>query len=251
MLKRIFKIAVCVVAVAVIGVLAIMLNEQKQLDDLKSIPLTLPDGFTYTAHTGCMGTDDNSLASIEAGVLNGAGIVEFDLNFNESGEPVLAHDSPKGNEVTLDEAFKKVSEYENLKVNVDVKSVAYLEKVRPLAEKYGVADRIFFTGIFAQTVEAAKATGIDYYLNVDVEPEKKHTEEYLYSLVEKVKNAGAIGINFNKDNASKELVDIFHENGLLVSIWTVDKEKDMYEILSFAPDNITTRYPDRLKKILG
>ena len=26
------------------------------------------DGFTYTAHTGCVGTKDNSLESIETGV---------------------------------------------------------------------------------------------------------------------------------------------------------------------------------------
>jgi glycerophosphoryl diester phosphodiesterase len=66
-----------------------------------------------------------------------------------------------------------------------------------------------------------------------------------------VKDNGAIGINFNKDSATKELVDTFHNNGLLVSIWTVNEEKDMHKILYFAPDNITTRNPDVLKEILG
>jgi glycerophosphoryl diester phosphodiesterase len=66
-----------------------------------------------------------------------------------------------------------------------------------------------------------------------------------------VKNAGAMGINFKYTSASKELVDVFHENGLLVSIWTVDDENNMYKILSFGPDNITTRNPDKLAKIIG
>ena len=70
-------------------------------------------------------------------------------------------------------------------------------------------------------------------------------------LVEKVKNAGAIGINFNYKSASKELVEVFHENGLSVSIWTVNNEYNMYKILSFGPDNITTRNPDELSKIIG
>ena len=79
---------------------------------------------------------------------------------------------------------------------------------------------------------------------------KNKNRNYLLSLVEKVKNAGAIGINFNYKSASKELVDVFHENGLLVSIWTVDNEDNMYKILSFGPDNITTRNPNKLSKII-
>ncbi len=224
-----------------------MINEMNKIE---SQPLNLPEDFTYTAHTGCMGTKDNSLESIEKGVENGAEIVEFDLNFNEKGEPVLCHDEPKGGEITLDEAFKKISEYENVKVNVDAKSDAFLEKVKPIAEKYGIVERIFFTGINDEFVENAAKTGVPYYLNVSVEKPAKHTEEYLLSLVKKVKDAGAVGINFNKDNATKELVEVFHKNGLLVSIWTVNHKFEMHKILQFAPDNITTKKPDKMKDII-
>lgn len=207
--------------------------------------------FTYTAHTGCMGTKQNSLESIEKGYENGADIIEFDLNFNEKGEPVLSHDEPKGGEVTLEQAFEKVSTYENLRVNVDVKNDSHLDVVKPLAEKYGIAERIFFTGIHDGFVKSASQTGVEYYLNVKVEKPRKHTEEYLMSLVEKVKNAGAIGINFNKKGASKHLVEVFHNNGLLVSIWTVDRKRQMKKMISLSPDNITTRKPDKLRKIIG
>lgn len=207
--------------------------------------------FIYTAHTGCMKTKQNSLESIEKGYENGADIVEFDLNFNKNGEPVLSHDEPIGGEVTLEQAFRKVSTYENLRVNVDVKKDLYLEKVKPLAEKYGISDRIFFTGIHDGFVKKASETGVDYYLNVSVEKSRKHTEEYLLSLVQKVKDAGAIGINFNKRGASKHLVEVFHNNGLLVSIWTVDRKREMKKILSFSPDNITTRKPDVLRKVIS
>ena len=159
---------------------------------------------------------------------NGAQIVEFDLNFNQSNEPVLSHDSPIGGEVTLDEAFKKVSEYDNIKVNVDLKSCASLDKIKMIAQKYGIPDRIFFTGVndeFLESVQKADL-GIPYYLNVNVNSRKKNNSEYMTSLVQKVKNSGAIGINLNKDNVSAMLVETFHDNGLLVSVWTVDiKEK--------------------------
>ena len=61
------------------------------------------------------------------GAKHGADIVEFDVYFTKNDEPVLSHDKPKGNEVTLDEALKKVSEYENLKANIDFKSYGSLE----------------------------------------------------------------------------------------------------------------------------
>lgn len=207
--------------------------------------------FKYTAHTGCMGTKQNSLESIEKGYENGADIIEFDLNFNKNGDAVLSHDDPVGGEVSLEKAFQKVSTYDNLRVNVDVKNDSHLDVVKPLAEKYGIGERIFFTGIHDGFVKSASQTGVEYYLNVNVEKPRKHTEEYLLSLVEKVKNAGAIGINFNKKGASKYLAEVFHNNGLLVSIWTVDRKRQMKKMISLSPDNITTRKPDKLRKIIG
>ena len=222
-----------------------------RLKDYKSKPIKITESFTYTAHTGCMGTEDNSLESIEVGVEYGAQIVEFDVRYYKQN-PVLAHDEPKGDEVTLKEAFLKVKEYENLKVNVDIKSTEYLQKVQIIAEETGVSDRIFFTGIEESDVDIVKKTcpDVQYYLNVDVLSPRKQSEKYLLSLVEKVKSCGAVGINFNKVKATQELVDIFHENGLLVSIWTVNNNRDIYRILSYGPDNITTRKPNKLKGAL-
>jgi len=246
-MKKTFKIVIFIIIAVLIIIAAYGVIE---MNELKNAEFNLPANFTYTAHTGCEGTKENSLESIEKGYENGADIVEFDLNFDKSGNPVLCHDEPKGGEVTLDEAFRKVSEYANLKVNVDAKSDLHLEKVKPLAEKYVISDRIFFTGIKDEFVENARKTSVDYYLNIDVENPTKHSEEYLLSLVQRVKEAGAIGINFNKNNASSELVEAFHENGLLVSIWTVDSKTELFEILLLSPDNITTRNPHKIRKII-
>lgn len=219
---------------------------------MKKTVNNLPKDFTITAHTGCMGTVQNSLESIKAGVRNGASVVEFDLRFTSDGEPVLSHDEPVGGEVTLDEAFKLVSEIENIKVNVDIKTCDALWKVYLSAQKYGIEKRIFYTGVNKDFVESVKKDSpeVPYYLNMKVNAWRKNSKKYILSLVEKVKNAGAMGINFKYIGASKKLVKIFREKGLLVSIWTVDDERNMYRILSFTPDNITTRNPDKLSKIV-
>lgn len=219
----------------------------------KNAKLNLPKGFTFTAHTGCMGTKQNSLESMKKGVQSGANIIEFDLRANKNGDLVLSHDEPIGGEIPLCEAFALLSSFQNTKANVDIKMTDELEKVYLLAKEYNVEDKIFYTGVNDNFVDAVKTKSpeISYFLNVKVSKLKNKNRNYLLSLVEKVKNAGAIGINFNYKSASKELVDIFHENGLLVSIWTVDNEDNMHKILSFGPDNITTRYPDKLAKIIG
>ena len=250
--KVIIPIAI-ILTLAILSTIVFFGVRTMKLNEYKNTKLNLPEGFTITAHTGCMGTKENSLESIKMGIENGAQIIEFDLYFTENGEPVLAHDEPVGDEVTLDEAFAYLRMFKDAKANVDIKTVDALEKVYPLAKENNVADRIFYTGVKDEFVDAVKKNSpeIQYYLNVDVDKSKNTDEEYLLSLVEKVKNAGAIGINFNYKSASKELVDIFHENDLLVSIWTVNDEYNMYKILSFGPDNITTRNPDKLAEIIG
>ena len=54
----------------------------------------------------------------------------------------------------------------------------------------------------------------------------------------------------NHKNASELLVDIFRENGLQVSIWTIKTEKELLKALSLSPDNITTRKPELINQLL-
>lgn len=240
-------IDIAVVALAGAGIAA------EYIAEIKSRPVNLPEGFTLTAHTGCEGTRDNSLEAIDKGAAAGAHIVEFDLNFNESGEPFLAHDKAEADSVTLREAFEAVAKYENLRVNVDCKATDNLEIVTKLAEEYGILDRIFYTGISKEDVEAVKrqTPDIKYYLNTDVDKLKKNNEEYIRSLVKLTKDTGAVGLNIKFTTASKKMVEIFHEEGLEVSVWTVNEELDMHKVLSLGCDNITTRQPNKLKEIIN
>jgi glycerophosphoryl diester phosphodiesterase len=61
--------------------------------------------------------------------------------------------------------------------------------------------------------------------------------------------ADELGIRYN--NATPAIVDEAHKHGLLISVWTVDKEEDMQRMLGLGVDRITTNYPDRLIRLLG
>ena len=206
--------------------------------------------MTVTAHSGCLGFPDNSIEAARAGVEAGADIVEIDLSFTDAGEPVLSHDGPKEGEESapLSALFAFLKEFPGVRANVDVKSTERLEKVAPLAEEYGVLGQIFYTGVGDELLGGVleKSPSVPRYLNVDVDKERMTEIPYLESLAEKVKNAGCVGINLQYRGLSAEMVSVFHGRGLLVSVWTVNKEEDMPRVIALKPDNITTRRPDLL-----
>ena len=205
--------------------------------------------ITVTAHSGCMELADNSIEAMAAGVEAGAQIVEFDLNYTADGSPMLSHDSPREGEtyVTLAQAFAFLHEHPEIRANVDVKDTAYLEKVPELAAQAGVMEQIFFTGIEEKDVAAVreKCPGLPYYLNAGVSE-----DEDLNALAEKVAVLGAVGLNTNWSNATPELIRVFHKNGMPVSVWTVNEPKDVYRVALYGADNITTRRPDLVCRLI-
>ena len=220
---------------------------------MRNCESNLPKSFTVTAHTGCEGTKDNSLEAISKGAEAGADIVEFDLRFDSEGKGILSHDEDGKNPVALEEALKLISSYEGLKVNVDCKTTDNLKEVYRLGEELGITDRLFYTGIEVKDVDAARSQTpqIPYFLNYKVKRLKKNNGKYISSLVSLVKEKGALGLNIKYNQCSRKLVEMFRKEGLQVSVWTANNTRVMLKCLSLAPDNITTRYPSELKKLIS
>lgn len=212
----------------------------------------LPDGFTVTYHAGALNTAPNTVSSVEAATEDNAQIVEFDVSFRPDGTPVIIHnsepDSTQG--VFLDEALRVVAEHPKCKINLDIKSMKNLGVVDELVKRYGLFDRVFYTGVFEDWVETVKSTSdIPYYLNYNVSANELKNEAVWQAIADKVKNCGAVGINSNYRNTNKRLVEFMQKNGLLVSLWTVNKIADMPKVLAYCPDNITTKKPQFLKRL--
>ena len=246
--SRIIIPALVTAFVAVNTAAAYSRYETKKLDNMK---FSFPEGFTVTAHTGTMGTEENTIESMRVGSEN-ADIIEFDVLSGSDGVPKLAHTEITAQSPTLAEAFEFLSEHKSIKANVDMKKAENLAEVQRLAKEYGVLEQIFFTGIRENDVPAVRKDSpeIGYFLNFDVNKRKNKDDAYLQSLADKVKGLGAIGLNIHFGGASKELVEKFHENGLLVSLWTANTEKEILKVLSLSPDNITSRNPDKVNMII-
>ena len=213
----------------------------------------LSENFTVTAHTGCEGTEDNSLESISKAAHSGADITEFDLRFDEEGRGILSHDEGEENAVSLGQALELVSSFDGLRVNVDCKTTDNLSEVYRLGEEYGITDRLFYTGIEEDDVEAARTQTpqLSYFLNYKVNKLKKNDEEYISSLISLVKEKGALGLNINYGQCSKKMVEMLRREGLQISLWTANNPFAMLRCISYSPDNITTRHPSTLIKLIN
>ncbi len=219
----------------------------RNASDRFTCTITLPQGFTVTAHSGSMGLPANSVEAMEAGVRAGAQIVEFDLRFTDAGEPVLSHDAPSGACVTLSDAFAFLASHPDVRANVDVKDTTYLECVEPLATDAGVLEQIFFTGLFEQDIPIVreKCPSVPYYLNANISRFAN-----VKKLAKKVRALGALGVNVSTHSLSPRLTRVFHQEGLLVSVWTIDRKTEALYVLSMQPDNVTTRKPDLIWSLL-
>ena len=188
---------------------------------LKEQKLSLPHGFTVTAHTGCDGSPDNSIESIQRAIF-----AEAQYYIASNSSTVLQ--------------------------NLDLKVFENLDQIQSIVKKAGLIGRCFFTGVEKDNAAKVKkyAPEIPYYLNMKLNVLRLHDKEYLRRTADEIKHAGAVGINCKYTYLSKALVEVMHERGLSVSVWTVDKKPLMLYVLNLAPDNITTRNPRLLMSLI-
>lgn len=58
-------------------------------------------------------------------------------------------------------------------------------------------------------------------------------------------------ISLNRKSVSQELITACHKNNIEVYVWTVDKEKEAEQLISWGADGIYSNNPGMLRRILG
>lgn len=216
--------------------------------------LSFVDDFTITAHTGAFDTEMNTIESVQAAVDNNADIVELDIRQRPDGTVVMSHDfvvtNNDGNPV--EDAFA-VLQKADIKINLDIKETKALDALYELLVKYNLVEKSFLTGIETINVKAVKDSAcadMDYYLNYMPSRSRVFFDEYRQKLIDLLEETGAVGINCNHKYASSQLSSLLHKKGYKLSVWTVDKERTAKKMLALKPDNITTKDPDMIKKVI-
>ena len=68
-------------------------------------------------------------------------------------------------------------------------------------------------------------------------------------LPELIKALGGSAWHPNYKDVNKELVQISHDKGLPVNVWTVNRESDMLRMIDYGVDGIMTDYPLKLREL--
>lgn len=216
--------------------------------------LTFVKDFTITAHTGAYNTKMNSLESVQASIDNDARIIELDVRQRPDGTLVMSHDIVVTNRdgVELEKAFALLSSTE-IQINLDIKETRVLNALYQLLIDYNLLEQSFLTGIESINLSAVKESdcaNMDYYINCKPSRTKIFFDDYRTKLIDWLDETGAIGINCNYKYASAQLSTLLHKKGYKLSVWTVDTERKAKKVLVTKPDNITTKDPDMIVRVI-
>lgn len=199
------------------------------------------------AHTGCMGTKMNSRESILAGIQEQADYIEVDVRFL-GDRAVLTHDRPElGNKyLSLEEAVRLVRDAEPVRLALDLKEWDRIGEVAALLEQYDMLGRSVYLGNFMEDMDAMMrwGKGVACFPNVYPEQAAGLDEDGRKSLAERVKRLGARAVGMNYRAVTPELIQALHEQGIMLSAWTVELETDMRRLMAWGADFITSDRPD-------
>jgi len=205
-----------------------------------------------TAHAGSCGTEANSLESIQKAVSLGVDFVEMDIRCRPEGGLGIKHDRIKSEEKVTDlrDALLVVKP-SGCMVNLDIKESESLPELYELLVSLDMLDRVIMTGLQVTDILKARSQmpGVPYY--PDFAPSTKLIDdpEYVSALISFLRASGCEGINCHYSRVTPELSAVLKENGLKLSVWTVDPQAEMVRIIKCRPYNITSRHPDTVMSL--
>ena len=237
-------------------VFAFQKSQDKQLiNQVSAQTLKLSASFTVTAETGCLDTVKNSFLSAKTGANSGAQAISADISFRQDGAPVLAAQLSQADNtaVTLERVFNYLAGKKDVSMVLNLKEVTNLPEIERLAAENGLAKRLTYTGIDENRVAYLQYASPNIHFYIDAAPQKSKLNDITYcaGLAENALSCSALGINCDIRYATKTFIDAVHAYGLLFSVNHVEKEVDMYRMLSLGVDNITTQSPDLLLQIIS
>ncbi len=201
-----------------------------------------------TAHGGALNTGRNTKKYFEVMANLNADAIEVDVR-SKKGELFLGHTHipfMKKNRIPFSYVLEFCKKYDK-RVNCDVKEKGLVKPIQQMAEAMGIEHLIYFTGSVSQD-EVKDLGKCELYVNDTFLLPKffitssnlPKIKEYLDSF-----NSPSLkGLNVNCLYVSKKVCLEAKALGLGVSIYTVDDEKALEELVNMDFDNITTNKID-------
>ncbi len=209
----------------------------------------MPRKVLFTAHSGCLDTEPNSLDHVNAALNARADLVEVDVRYSQ-GRLVLSHDPEFTDPITLDEVWDLVTRAGS-GFNLDVKEEAVIE---PLADFLTRRPPLFgvVTGCGASWVGRlrALAPAVTVLFNVERGPQDEPLGAWEDRIVVEARRCGAAGLNADHRLVGEGLVRRARLSSMPVFVWTANDEPSLKRLNALGVDGITTDRLDLAHEIL-
>lgn len=203
-----------------------------------------------TAHTGSDGYQDNSLEFVRYALSTDADVLEVDIRRGVHGELVISHDDPTEDAPLFSEVLALVAAHPTMKINCDLKPAGLELEVCRMAAEAGLSGRMIFSG----TVDASLADAVrdtaeiylnieeyvrDIYLNYREIPDFELQAAEIMVDVCKRYNIGVV--NMYQGLVTRRMIETFAAQGIGISAWTINEERELRWFLTRGVMGITTR----------
>ena len=232
-----------------------------------------------TAHRGYSAiAPENTISAFEEAVKIGADYIELDVQLTADEQLVVFHDKTidrttdgtgELSNMTYEELqefsagkwFSKDGEFDEQKISLladvledvgndillnieiknhgDVKKTA--EKTAEVIEEYGIERSCYVTSFSYTALKAIKKINpkIKTGLIANIATSTSFSQ---------LEHIDAVSLNYIFVNSS--IVNMAHQNGKRVFVWTVDRKSDIQHMIAMGVDNIITNRPDRASEII-
>lgn len=232
-----------------------------------------------TAHRGYSAVaPENTIYAFEEAVGIGADYIELDVQLTADGQLVVFHDNTidrttdgkgKLSKYTYEELqefsagswFSKDGMFDDAKIvlfsdvlecvgndillNIEIKNhgdiVRTAEKTVEVIEEYGIERSCYVTSFSYKALKTVKKLNpkIKTGLIANIATSTSFSQ---------LKYIDAVSLNYIFINQS--VVNMAHQNGKRVFVWTVDNRSDIQHMIAMGVDNIITNRPDRVSEIV-
>ncbi len=216
-----------------------------------------------TAHSGALGTRQNSMEYLRAACLAKPDIIEVDLRKSLDGRVVLSHDPfLAGCPLSIAEmAYEELLLYDphlllledaldicfshDIKVNLDIKEYEVVPPVCAIIQARQCVTQILFSGckeneifLIQQLLPLAKVL-----YNADSWDKESYPEysSYAQAMIDIVLQTGAFGLNINFEYVERSLFVAARKQLLPVFVWTVEKRPQMRMMIEYGAAGLTTK----------
>lgn len=235
------------------------------------------------AHRGFSGAaPENTLAAFQKAIDAGSDMIELDIQLSKDGKIVVIHDetlerATNGQGSVVDRTLpelKKIDAGSKFRADFSGERIPTLQEVLDLAKGRALLDieiknpdhgQYPITELADKALKEVKKAGmIDRVIFSSFNPasleyveknEPRAWASFLYhrpwnSLTE-ITGGRVYGVlNLRNIHLTREKVERIRKEGIKLNVYTVNKEEELDQFVSWGVDGIITNYPDRLIKIL-